>query len=399
MFSCVGDAYAYKSSRYHVRLCGLAAILLCLFLGVAAFASDESDCSLTSVTEGIQRGVIIKHSNDPVANHAMYLERKMLLREFHLFPSFYFMTGKASTNACAFPEDDPDHGVVTFGEELLRQEVRDAGGPEYASSVPAIMAHEFAHLLQIKNGSTLSGPKYELQADYIAGWYIGRRAKWVPLTSSQRSIQTIMRSFYAKGDYALNDASHHGTPEERVAAISAGYQNAELRMPDMYRESMKFVSSVHNDRTGTEVITSYDPSELTKVLAEVMTHQRNKFADLREKLDEDSKSTWIAKVKLPSAARCVVEWRNDYQGNYSCEMATSLEQAIAEDQWKGLIRDLQGGYAKGWKREDSGGSQSTFKEVVFTSPQSDDVSVKINVAKSTLHRGYEVDIEIPFDNY
>jgi hypothetical protein len=373
--------------------------LFCLVLGLSAFASDESECSFASVTEGIQKGLIIKRSDDPVANHAMYLERKMLLREFHLFPSFYFMTGKASTNACAFPEDDPDHGVVTLGEELLRKEVSDAGGPEYASSVPAIMAHEFAHLLQIKNGTALSGQKYELQADYIAGWYVGRRTKYVPLTSSQRSIQTIMHSFYAKGDYDLNEPSHHGTPEERVAAISAGYQNAELRMPDMYRESLKFVSSVHNSSTGTQNVTSYDPSELAKSLAEVVADQSNRFANLKGLLDEDSKSTWIAKVKLPSATRCVVEWRNQYQGNYNCEMATSLDPAIAEDNWKNLVSEMQGGYAKGWKREDSGGGQSTFKEVVFTNPRSDDVSVKINVAKSTLHRGYEVDIEIPFDNY
>jgi len=241
--------------------------------------------------------------------------------------------------------------------------------------------------------------KYELQADYIAGWYIGRRRKWVPLTSSQRSIQTIMRSFYAKGDYELNEPSHHGTPEERVAAISAGYANAELRIPDLYRESLRFVSNVHNDMTAQQTITSYDPLELAKVLAEIMTHQSNKFADLRGQLDEDSKSVWIATVKLPSASRCVVQWRNKYQGNYNCEMATSLDQAIAENNWKDLIRDVQGGYAKGWKREDSGGGQSTFKEVVFTNQQADDVSIKINVTKSTLHRGYEVDIEIPFDNF
>jgi len=157
MFSCSGGTGAFKSSRYHLdlRLFAATALFFWLFLSIAAVAADESDCSLASVTDGIQKGLIIKRSDDPVANHAMYLERKMLLSEFHLFPSFYFMTGKASTNACAFPEDDPDHGVVTFGEELLRKEVSDAGGPEYASSVPAIMAHEFAHLLQIKNGTTL----------------------------------------------------------------------------------------------------------------------------------------------------------------------------------------------------------------------------------------------------
>jgi hypothetical protein len=401
MASRVGDSIAPNTRRCNLTLCWrwATAGVFCLCLTTFSHSAALSECSLSSVTEGIQKGIIIKRSDDPVANHAMYLERKMLLQEFHLFPTFYFMTGRGSTNACAFPEDDPDRGVVTFGEELLRKEVSDAGGPEYASSVPAIMAHEFAHLLQIKNGSTLSGPKYELQADYIAGWYIGRRAKWISMSSSPKSLQTIMRSFYAKGDYELNDPSHHGTPDERVAAISAGYRNSELRMPDIYRESLKFVSATHDSSTASGRVTPYDPLELSEVLAEVMTHQHNRFADLRGVLDEDSKATWIATIKLPNAARCVVEWRNQYQGDYTCEMATSLDQAMAEDTWKDLISDVQTEYAKGWKREDNGSGQSTSKNVVFTSPRSDDVSVKVAIAKSTLHRGYEVDIEIPFDNY
>jgi hypothetical protein len=403
MFTCVGNGGAScKPRAFRLTLsCSCAsAVLLCFSLAALAHASDESDCSLSSVEEGIQKGIIIKKSDDQVANHAMYLERKTLLHIFHLFPAFYFMTGKGSRSACAFPESDPDRGIVTFGEELLRREVSDAGGPQYASSVPAIMAHEFAHLLQIKNGSTSTGPKYELQADYIAGWYMGRRAKLVPTTvSPQQSLQTIMRSFYAKGDYQLNDASHHGTPEERVGAISAGYRNSELQIPDMYRESLKFVAEMHENMQPVDSDTGYDPLELSRALTEVMKHQPNRFADLRGKLDEDSKATWIATLKLPGAVRCVIEWRNEYQGNYDCDMTVSLDQGMAENSWKTLVDEVQKRYAKGWKRTDSTSSQSTVKEVVFTNPSSDDISLKVAIAKSTLHRGYNVEIEIPFDNY
>lgn len=370
----------------------IAAFLLCLAASMSMAAADESDCSLSSLTDGIQKGLVVKKSADPRANYAMYVERKILLQEFFLHPAFYFMTGSASTSACAFPDSDPDAGIVGFGEDLLKAEVAQAGGPEYASSIAAIMAHEFAHLLQIKNGDVSSGAKHELQADYIAGWYMGRRAKFVPNSASQQSLQNIMRSFYAKGDYAMNDPSHHGTPDERVAAISAGFDHSNLRLPDAYAASLAFVSSAGSPRRA-----DYDPLELADALRNIMKHQASGFADLRGPLDEDSKSTWIATTRLPSATRCVVEWRNKYQGSYSCVMAANLDQASAEGKWKQLVNDVHDRFASHWKTDDSQSSLS--KRVVFTSPESDDVSLSVSIAKGTRWTGYDIEIEIPFDNY
>jgi hypothetical protein len=302
------------------------------------------------------------------------------------------MTGTASKSACAFPENDPEAGIVAFGEELLMAEVKQAGGPEFASSVPAIMAHEFAHLLQIKNGSVSRGSQSELQADYIAGWYMGRRAKFVPNSASQQSLQNIMRSFYAKGDYEMNDPSHHGTPDERVAAISAGFDHSNLRLPDAYAASISFVSSA-----GGLHRKDYDPLELADALRNIMKYQGSGFADLRGPLDEDSKSTWIATTLLPSATKCVVEWRNKYQGDYNCVMAANLDEASAEEKWKQLVNDVHTRFAGDWKTDDR--QSSLPKRVVFTSPQSDDISVSVSLAKGTRRTGYNIEIEIPFDNY
>ena len=165
----------------------------------------------------------------------------------------------------------------------------------------------------------------------------------------------------------------------------------------MYRESLKFVSGGIDNTSPDESNTPYDPSELSSGLAEVMKHQASKFADLRGNLDEGSKATWIATLKLPGADRCVVEWRNQYQGNYNCDMTFSLDQAMAEDSWRKLVAVVQMRYAKGWKREDS--DVGTSKDVVFTNPSVDGVSVRIAIAKSSLHRGFDVEIEVPFDDY
>ena len=86
------------------------AISLPFLLVTTVYATDEAECSLLSMKEGMERGIIIAKSGDQVADHAMYVERKLLLQEFHLFPAFYFMTGEGSTGACAFPDEtDPDH--------------------------------------------------------------------------------------------------------------------------------------------------------------------------------------------------------------------------------------------------------------------------------------------------
>lgn len=120
----------------------------------------------------------------------------------------------------------PD-GVVVFGVDLMTSEFRSAFGSGYG--IPAIIGHEYAHIMQFKNAIPLRGKWIELHADYMAGWFTAHRGRFDRIQNSQESAI----SFFNKGDYAFNSETHHGTPAERVGAFMAGFQlNMQQNQPD-----------------------------------------------------------------------------------------------------------------------------------------------------------------------
>ena len=101
-------------------------------------------------------------------------------------------------------------------------------------TLPAILAHEVGHIVQFHEGSRLATKPKELQADYLAGWYMANRDRsdqW-----SETSVQQNMSGFFRLGDYDYNSPDHHGTPNERFAALVAGFRNANLSLPAVYRQ-------------------------------------------------------------------------------------------------------------------------------------------------------------------
>ena len=153
-------------------------------------------------------------------------------------PQFVIYNDAASPNAFATPAMlDPQHrdGTVMFGYRLLGSEVQQTGYANF--TVSAIMAHEFGHILQFKYGENLPTKQKELEADYIAGWYIGNTDVQVPALAISQALQ----SFYQKGGYDFNSPNHHGTPEERVEAVEAGIQGSSSSLPQMFHDAHEFV--------------------------------------------------------------------------------------------------------------------------------------------------------------
>jgi hypothetical protein len=112
----------------------------------------------------------------------------------------------------------PD-GTVLIGLSLLKSEWYATGGTSL--SMPAIIAHEYAHIAQFKYKFPWQEGKWpELHADFIAGWFIAHRGRFpVPNNAYQAAA-----SLYYKGDYDFNEPDHHGTPTERLAAFRAGFE-------------------------------------------------------------------------------------------------------------------------------------------------------------------------------
>ena len=159
-----------------------------------------------------------------------------------VYPSFFMLNDSGAPNAYANPQAmDPrfPDGTVAFGYTLMLSEWRaaSAGGTNF--SIPTIMAHEFGHIAQFKAGFKLPTKLMELQADYIAGWYIGNRNGSDGWTS--RALMDSLQSLFNKGDYNFNNPTHHGTPQERTSSFLTGFQNAHSSLGSALRDSLQYV--------------------------------------------------------------------------------------------------------------------------------------------------------------
>lgn len=113
----------------------------------------------------------------------------------------------------------PITGSVFISTGFLENEFAENYGSEM--SVPAIIAHEFSHALQYQMNSPFpKGIKRELQADFLAGWYVAHRCACM----KPQDAGVAFRSFYNKGNLMdFFDPNNHGTKEQRLDAMQRGF--------------------------------------------------------------------------------------------------------------------------------------------------------------------------------
>jgi len=153
---------------------------------------------------------------------AVIAELKKILKVLPINPGFNFIDD-TSPNAFAIPASviPGTQRTVYFGLKLLSSEIAEWGGVALAG----LFAHECAHIFQFQNdySEMLGGTTQqfvELHADYIAGFYFGKRR-----SVSKQHVEAFASSLFSKGDYDFNNPTHHGTPQERVAAMRRGYES------------------------------------------------------------------------------------------------------------------------------------------------------------------------------
>ena len=139
-----------------------------------------------------------------------------------------------SPNALAAPVADPNvywpagerrDGTVYFGLHLMQLVFKQSGG----WGIPAIIGHEYSHILQYKRGFPNVDLKWrELHADFMSGFFTEHRARY-----KKQDIKASAMQLFDGGDWAFNSPTHHGTPNERYAAFRAGVEfNLKLNKPD-----------------------------------------------------------------------------------------------------------------------------------------------------------------------
>ena len=199
-----------------------------LILSLYVYSPLHAQCVRGNLNVG--QLLLFKTTGDPQLDQRFNEEGYMLYRVFNVSPNLLIFDDRGSSNAFALPVGPT--GTVCFGIGLIRDELWRRG--EHA--LAGIMAHEFAHILQFQHGCPLGGRDRELHADFLAGYYLSRKGYF-----TRTNIFAFAQSLFEKGDYW--DPSHHGTPDERVAAMMEGFKYGGQALPSAYSSGMIYASS------------------------------------------------------------------------------------------------------------------------------------------------------------
>jgi hypothetical protein len=171
-----------------------------------------------------------------------YAMAQMLSRvsdTFGVLPGFCFYDDYDGENAYATTAVQMSRadGTVLYGKRYLLTCMSQQEAPE--AVVSATCAHEFGHIVQYKHGlqtGLLRGQatvkRAELNADFFAGYFAGTRK----LQKPDYPAAVFATNRYARGDFATN-RDHHGTPQERAAAVVRGFETA-------YRDRRNFADAI-----------------------------------------------------------------------------------------------------------------------------------------------------------
>lgn len=154
-------------------------------------------------------------------------EIRFLESNFAVRPGFGFYDDSSSPNAFATPKVlwGGIDGTVAFGRTLVFTNLQNQ---IWGTVIAGIMAHEWAHIYQFKHGMISDWVRdSELQADFMAGWHMGKKVhdgiEPYPADLVRLSMSKLEAALFGMGDYEFSDENHHGTPRERVDAMSFGF--------------------------------------------------------------------------------------------------------------------------------------------------------------------------------
>lgn len=144
-------------------------------------------------------------------------------------------------------KNHPD-GTLFIGREFIKQNLTtDANSSQLAndSVLYFLISHQISHLKQAKIGWTLNASKQRtLHADFLAGWWVARFLK-----TTRDDSPEYQAAFFKIIDLAFRSGSPHvparthGTPKERLDAVSAGFGLHSEADPDkVYRKGIEYVS-------------------------------------------------------------------------------------------------------------------------------------------------------------
>ncbi|MBL8213910.1 MAG: hypothetical protein JNK87_24540 [Bryobacterales bacterium] len=284
-------------------------------------------------------------------------EYQLLSQVMGVRPGLFILDDRNGSNAYATPQsvNGLTDGTVLFGYRLLTEEWNTSKGFNF--SIPAILAHEFGHITQFRFGARMPGKVTELQADFIAGWYMGNRDMLSGY--SRAALEQGARAFFSKGDYQFNEEGHHGTPQERMNAFLRGFQLQGVNFTVAFRASQDFARTVpapgadasRPDASGYKGSPSRaaGPADV-RLMQRLVRDAKSSFASARGSMTESdgSRRTYDKAEKLPGARFCYVELQRGDPGDnyresaeYVCHFPETFDRDRLEENAKEAFADWQ----------------------------------------------------------
>lgn len=190
----------------------------------------------TSVKKLREQGQLLPSSGDKNLDRALAITLAKLVKIFGVLPSFVFADESIGDVAFASKSNElgRDDGVVVIGQGYLRK-LKQQDSQTFDAILAAVCAHEFGHIAQWKYGVTekltknsITVKPVELHADFLVGYFAGIRK----LERSNFPAQLLALGQYKVGDIWSDSEQHHGTPEERGAAVVEGYKSSYISHHD-----------------------------------------------------------------------------------------------------------------------------------------------------------------------
>ncbi len=286
---------------------------------------------------------LTKTSGNLILDNKFNVEAGYLYNIFHVSPSLW-MFSDYPANAYA----DVDNNCLLFGRTLLVTQLWENGGFPGEHAIAGIMAHEFAHFYQDEQELEESVPTKELQADYLAGYYLGIKSYFAPT-----NIEVFARSLYEMGDYGFRSPQHHGTPKQRITSMVAGFQAAKrgTDLDDAYDNGLIQAKNLQRSDPNQSIHIDPDPSstgsntEFCSVLKQVLDASEDSFDDIKgEKIPsivETSSVRYSTDTKLPGARKSVIYISlGSSKSRYSCSFDYQT-RTEAETQFNSLKASLR----------------------------------------------------------
>lgn len=201
--------------------------------------TEPGGCAWSHGVMGSLSQTTASSGNDSL-DRALIAEVKKVDRIFQINPGYRFLQDSNGPNAYATTQTHVagTWGTVLFGLTLLGRELQtDYGG----AAIAGIAAHEGAHIFQYANNLSAklraaTAQPTELHADFLAGYYFAKTGR------TERSLIVFARSLFQKGDYQYNSRDHHGTPQQRVDSMRAGYAASHLSLTEASNQGVIHVA-------------------------------------------------------------------------------------------------------------------------------------------------------------